>query len=1076
MHHMTTRLPFRTTLPLYSWYRYCPIVLIAGMISLATFPAFAQQLPDGFSRVAVSSGLNKPTVVAFSPDGRIFVAQQGGALRVIKNGSLLSTPFVSLNVNASGERGLIGVVLHPDFPATPYVYLYHTLPDGSRNRISRFTANGDVAVSGSEQVVLNLDPLSNATNHNGGAMHFGADGTLYVAVGENATPSYAQNLDTYHGKLLRINPDGSVPTGNPFTSGSEQKRRVWAYGLRNPYTFDIEPGTGTIYVNDVGQNTWEEVNNATVGGRNFGWPAAEGVSSNTAYTNPVHVYPHGSGDGKGCAITGGVFFSSTNTNYPAAYAGRYFLMDYCNSWINMLDRTNGINRLPFATGVGGSIVSLEVGTDGNLYYLSRSSGTLYKVTYTNVNAPAITNQPEGVSVTEGQPASFQVSASGSAPLAYQWQKNGTSIFEATTASYTLPAVAPADAGSYRVVVSNGAGSVTSQAATLTVTAFNSAPVAQIITPTEGTLYRGGQSVSFTGEATDNEDGTLPASAFVWEVVFHHATHTHDGPPVASDTKSGSFVIPNQGEVAADVWYRLYLTVTDSEGLSTTIYRDIFPRTSTIHLATVPAGLSVSLDGQPKTTPTSVIGVEGILRAIGASGPQTLNGLTYTFDRWQHGGSAQQTITTPAEDVTYTAVFTTTPAPLPAPWASADIGAVATAGSASFTDNIFTVRGSGQDIWQTADEFHYVYQALEGNGEIVAKVSSIGNTDAWAKAGLMIRESTAAGTRHASMFITPSQGLAFQRRTSAGGASEHTGKSGSAPVWLKLVREGDTFKGSMSSDGSAWQPVGTATISLPTSALVGLAVTSHNDGVLATSVFEQVAVSRGAGAFEPLALEAEQAKVVGGVTASSHSGYTGDGFVDYLNPTGDYIEWTVNVPATDTYSLGFRYALGSSSSRPLAIGVNGVVVASSLAFPSTGSWTNWQTVTIATTLQEGSNTVRTTATGSSGANVDHLAVSLPLANVASNARTQSRDKLSEEKVSVQVFPNPATDYAQVSLSESLSDAQFYLTDTFGRKIRLSVLERTDRQAQVSLADLPSGLYLLTVETRAAIASRKIVVSH
>ena len=139
----------------------------------------------------------------------------------------------------------------------------------------------------------NLIPLSSATNHNGGAMHFGKDGKLYIGVGENANPAHAQNLDTYHGKLLRINKDGSVPEGNPFTTGSEQRKSVWAYGLRNPYTFSIHPETGRIFVNDVGQNAWEEINDATIGGRNFGWPTTEGTFNTVTYpnfTNPIYAY------------------------------------------------------------------------------------------------------------------------------------------------------------------------------------------------------------------------------------------------------------------------------------------------------------------------------------------------------------------------------------------------------------------------------------------------------------------------------------------------------------------------------------------------------------------------------------------------------------------------------------------------------------------------------------------------------------------------------------------------------------------------------------------------------------------
>ncbi len=270
--------------------------LLFFFLGLVASLSAAQSLLPGFARVQVGSAISTPTVMAFAPDNRIFVAQQTGALRVIKNGTLLATPFLSLTVNSTGERGLIGLAFDPDFVMNQYVYVYYTMPaagvNAPFNRISRFTANGDVALAGSEQIILNLDPLSSATNHNGGALAFGADGKLYVAVGDNALGANAQNLNTYHGKLLRINKDGSPPSDNPFfTSGTtEQSKRVWSYGLRNPYTFSIQPGTGKIFVNDVGQNAVEEINDATTGGRNFGWPTAEGTSTNPNFTNPVYSY------------------------------------------------------------------------------------------------------------------------------------------------------------------------------------------------------------------------------------------------------------------------------------------------------------------------------------------------------------------------------------------------------------------------------------------------------------------------------------------------------------------------------------------------------------------------------------------------------------------------------------------------------------------------------------------------------------------------------------------------------------------------------------------------------------------
>src|SRR6185436_16259137 len=152
-----------------------------------------------------ASGISEGVAMEFAPDGRLFVCEQGGNLRVIKNGVLLSAPFVTLDVNAASERGLLGVAFDPGFAANHYVYVYYTakLP-AIHNRVSRFTAAGDVAATNSELVLLELDNLS-AGNHNGGAIHFGADGKLYIAAGENAVPANAQTLTNLLGKLLRIN-------------------------------------------------------------------------------------------------------------------------------------------------------------------------------------------------------------------------------------------------------------------------------------------------------------------------------------------------------------------------------------------------------------------------------------------------------------------------------------------------------------------------------------------------------------------------------------------------------------------------------------------------------------------------------------------------------------------------------------------------------------------------------------------------------------------------------------------------------------------------------------------------------
>ncbi len=636
------------------------VTLSAGILFFfASRTTWSQVYPADFAQTLVANGISNPTVMAFAPDGRIFVAQQGGSLRVIKNDALLATPFLTLTVSSSGERGLIGIALDPDFATNGFIYLYYTVPGSPpHNRVSRFTANGDVVLAGSEVIVLELDPLSSATNHNGGAMHFGKDGKLYVAIGENANSAHAQNLDTYHGKLLRINKDGSVPDDNPFPTGSEQRKRVWAYGLRNPYTFAVHPQTGRILVNDVGQVTWEEINDATTGGKNFGWPTTEGnfnPSTYPALSNPVFAYAHGSGDGKGCAITGGTFFSPVTTNYPAVYTGRYFYQDLCNDWINNLDVSGATGvRAPFATSVSGDGLSLTTGNDGNLYYLSRSAGALYKIVYNNTTAPFITSQPSDVSVAAGEDATLSVTALGSLPLTYQWQKDQTDIPGATDAQYTIVNAGTNDSGEYRVIITNASGNVTSEEATLSVV-VNILPVAEIITPLPGTTYAGGTTIAFSGSGTDAEDGTLPPSAFSWAIDFHHDTHTHDEPSTNGVT-SGSFPVPDEGETSDNVWYRITLTVTDSDGSTGSDFVDVYPRKSTLTFTTNPPGLQITLDGQPLTTPASVVSVEGIRRSIGVISPQLKDDVSYSFDSWSNNGSPVQTIATPEDDLTLTARY------------------------------------------------------------------------------------------------------------------------------------------------------------------------------------------------------------------------------------------------------------------------------------------------------------------------------------------------------------------------------------------------------------------------------------
>ncbi|MDX6693496.1 MAG: hypothetical protein QOF02_1099 [Blastocatellia bacterium] len=341
----------------------------------------AATLPSGFRETLVTGGLTNPTAMAFAPDGRLFVCQQDGQLRVVKNNALLPTPFVSLTVNSSGERGLLGLAFDPNFATNQFIYLYYTATTPAiHNRVSRFTANGDVALAGSEVVLLDLNNLSSATNHNGGAMHFGADGKLYIAVGENANSANSQTLTNLLGKMLRINvtPGDIIPTDNPFFgTATGNNRAIWALGLRNPFTFAFQRTTNRMFINDVGQNTWEEIDDG-IAGSNYGWANCEGFCNppNASFRDPLFQYAN---DASTCAITGGTFYNPPRVQFPSNYLGKYFYSDFCGGYIRMFDPATS-SSTGFATGINAP-VDLQVGTDGSLYYLARGSGQVFRVQF-----------------------------------------------------------------------------------------------------------------------------------------------------------------------------------------------------------------------------------------------------------------------------------------------------------------------------------------------------------------------------------------------------------------------------------------------------------------------------------------------------------------------------------------------------------------------------------------------------------------------------------------------------------------------------------------------------------------------
>lgn len=356
--------------------------LIAFLESLRSGPqkhgagiAGPVELPAGFAVNPVATGMTGAVALDIAPDGRVFVCEQTGTLRVVQDGKLLAEPFVTLPVHVEWERGLIGVTIDPDFANHPYIYVCYVAKEPNIHHvISRFIADGNVARPNSEQILMIGDDQATLggkvpAGHQGGALHFGPDGCLYIAIGEQTAELPSQKLDTFQGKLLRIHSDGTIPTDNPFYNKANGKyRAIWAYGLRNPFTFAIQRSSGDILINDVG-GTHEEINRGIAGG-NYGWPTIDhGPTDDPKFVGPIHIYPQAS-------ISGGDFVPDVST-WPANYRGKYLFADFVRGWIHCIDpatadcrKANAAEK--FAEGLRRP-VDLRFAPDGRLYVLLRNA-------------------------------------------------------------------------------------------------------------------------------------------------------------------------------------------------------------------------------------------------------------------------------------------------------------------------------------------------------------------------------------------------------------------------------------------------------------------------------------------------------------------------------------------------------------------------------------------------------------------------------------------------------------------------------------------------------------------------------
>ncbi|TSC69106.1 MAG: hypothetical protein G01um101456_351, partial [Parcubacteria group bacterium Gr01-1014_56] len=582
-------------------------------LPLLTLVILAAALPGAVARAAISepgfevevvaSGLTLPTVMAFSPDGRIFVAEKGGTVKVVKNGVLLSTPVITLtDVNTFGDRGLIGMAIDPDFATNGYLYLSYTFENspGSNfggakvGRIVRVTVVADTASESSKVVVLGTvggtpalpscedypagsDCIpSDSMSHSVGGLRFGPDGKLYATLGDGANfdtvdprALRAQNLDSLAGKVIRITTDGTAPSDNPFYNGDPNANRskVFALGVRNAFRFNFSPTSGALFLGDVGWSTWEEVNIITPG-NNYGWPCHEGMGTTTynctassGAQDPAYTYVHDV-NGAG-AITAGSFPS--NSVYPAQYDNSWFFGDYAQNWIKRLviDGSNNVVSVENFMDNPDGPVDISTGPDGNIYFISIYTGNLNRLTHTMGNrrpVPVVSANP-----TSGlAPLTVNFSSAGSGdpdgdPVSFSWN-----FGDGATSTQTQPVHTYTTNGTYTAALTVTDSQGSSASKSIAITIGNQKPSPQIISPASGTLYIANQTIQLNGTATDPEDGTLGASAFHWEIILHHNIHTHtiqqfDG------VINPSFTAPDHG--ATDVYTEVILTVTDSGGLS-----------------------------------------------------------------------------------------------------------------------------------------------------------------------------------------------------------------------------------------------------------------------------------------------------------------------------------------------------------------------------------------------------------------------------------------------------------------------------------------------------------------------------
>jgi glucose/arabinose dehydrogenase len=770
------------------------ISLLLGALFLSlSAQATAMTLPPGFQARTLplpkatsptyANGLQRPTTLAFAPDGKLFVAERNG--RVLEFDSIEDpTPTLVLSildkVMAKGDRGLLGMKLDPEYPSKPFVYLSYTYDapiggdsadsthahstDGNDNCQDATNNSVDCLVSGrlarveidpatsiavggavdpsSEEVLVN-SWCQQVTSHSMGDIEFDEEGALLITGGDGAswstadygqlgnpcgdppneggslraqdvrTPETASDPTNYNGAIIRVDREtGAALPNNPFSiapvfnqAGEEDQRarRILAFGFRNPYRFTIQPDSGEVYIGDVGQELWEEIDRLpsppgpNQPAFNFGWPCFEGgpggslpkpswvavekplckslYATPSQVTPPFFAYPHpntpGHEDGRvfsgdacnsapGSAVAGLAFYDSTGVSaqnaFPSEYDGALFFTDAARGCIWTM--SEGADGAPDPATIANFAVKQEgdpsfgpvdvvEGSDGSLYIPNFYGDSIVQIRFQGPSARISADKTYGA-IGAGFKVKFDASAStdstGGTDVHYAWDLDGDGQFDdggdEATVEHTYATATNVTA---RVRVSDGSPHVDIAAVKLYPGDLGP-PSVEIKAPTSGVTWGLGEQIHYEAVATDPDGDSFGSHTLTphWDFMVQHcpsACHLH--PLTSSDTASGMVTAESDGFPSK---FRLEFTATDSRGMSASQVVELLPRSIELHVHSEPAGVALSLNGATSTEPLTASMIAGESAVVAAPPTAVISGAEYQFAGWSDGGARIHEVT------------------------------------------------------------------------------------------------------------------------------------------------------------------------------------------------------------------------------------------------------------------------------------------------------------------------------------------------------------------------------------------------------------------------------------------------